>query len=97
MQYTLTIFIILSVVLAVNALYIRWQLNKKKVCEYIAISGDYKGQSHKVNDWRKIAIDLAKCTKNSRINAIAKYGTDEDVIGLLYINFGIELIDNENS
>ena len=64
---------------------------------YIAKSGDYKGQTHNIKDWRKIAIELARTTKNSKLNAMAKHGTDEDVIGLLYMNFGVELIDYEEN
>ena len=69
------------------------QLEKNAL--YTCKKGDYKGQTHDIKDWRKIAIELARTTKNSRINAIAKHGTDEDVIGLLYFNFGVELFDNE--
>ena len=64
---------------------------------YIANSGDYKGQMHNIKDWRRIAIELAKNTKNSKLNAMAKHGTDEDVIGLLYMNFGVELLDYEEN
>ena len=64
---------------------------------YIATSGDYKGQTHNIKDWRKIAIELAKTTKNSKLNAMAKHGTDEDIIGLLYMNFGVELLDYEEN
>lgn len=46
-----------------------------------------------IKDWRKIAVDLARTTKNSKLAMTAKYGTDEDVIGLLYLNFGVDLFD----
>ena len=78
----------------VNALHIIYKIKRNKSVLYLAQSGDYRGQTHDIKDWRKIAIELARTTKNTRINAIAKHGTDEDIIGLLYINFGIELIDN---
>ena len=81
------------VIVLVNAIYISWQLDKRTPTLYTCKSGDYKGQTHDIKDWRKIAIELAKNTKNSRINAITKHGTDEDIIGLLYINYGIELFD----
>ena len=68
-------------------------MTRKEKRLYSCRNGDYKGQTHEIKDWRKIAIELAKTTKNSRLNAMAKYGTDEDIIGLLYINFGIELFD----
>lgn len=83
------------VIVLVNAYYIAWQLDKQKSTLYTCKNGDYKGQTHDIKDWRKIAIELAKTTKNSRLNAIAKHGTDEDIIGLLYLNFGVELYDNE--
>lgn len=83
------------IIIAINALYIKYQTEQKpnKTPHLICRTGDYKGQSHTIKDWRKIAIELAKNTKNSRLNAMAKYGTDEDVIGMLYINFGLELFD----
>lgn len=59
-------------------------------------AGDFNGQYHNIDDWRKIALDLSKSVKNSKLNAMIKYGTDEDVIGLLYLNFGIELYDEIN-
>lgn len=85
------------IVVLVNAYYIAWQLDKQKTTLYTCKTGDYKRQTHDIKDWRKIAIELAKTTKNSRLNAIAKHGTDEDIIGLLYLNFGVELYDNETS
>lgn len=86
-------------VILVNACYIAYILdnrNQQEEC-YIATSGDYKGQTHTIKDWRRIAIELAKTTKNSKLNAMAKYGTDEDIIGLLYINFGVDLVDYEEN
>jgi len=91
---TFKILVIVFIIILINALHIIYQLNRKKSVLYLARTGDYKGQTHKIEDWRKIAIELARTTKNSRVNAIAKHGTDEDIIGLLYINFGIELVDN---
>lgn len=85
------------IVVLVNAYYIAWQLDKRTPSLYTCKNGDYKGQTHDIKDWRKIAIELAKTTKNSRLNAIAKHGTDEDIIGLLYLNFGVELYDNETN
>lgn len=93
-DFYIKIFGLAFIIIAVNALYIKWKITKSKEQEMRCISGDYKGQTHKIEDWRKIAVELARTTKNSRINAIAKHGTDEDIIGLLYINFGIELVDN---
>ena len=83
------------IILAVNAIYIKYLTEQKpnKINQLTCRSGDFKGQTHEIKDWRKIAIELAKNTKNSRLNAMAKYGTDEDVIGLLYLNFGVELFD----
>ena len=97
MQYTLKLLLIAFIIITVNILYIKWQLDRKRTKQYRAISGNYKGQAHEIKDWRKIAIELAKNTKNSRLNAMAKYGTDEDIIGLLYVNFGVELVDYENN
>lgn len=80
------------IITTINTLYNR-KPNKNRT-EYLTChTGDFRGQTHDMKDWRKIAIDLAKNTKNSRLNAMAKYGTDEDVIGLLYLNFGVELFD----
>lgn len=95
MHVMLTILFLAGLVVAVNALYISWNIERKRKKFYTCRNGDYKGQTHDIKDWRKIAIELAKNTKNSRINAIAKHGTDEDVIGLLYLSFGLELFDNE--
>ena len=89
MQETVTILILAGVTVAVNLIY---RLNTAEK-QYTARSGDYKGQTHNIDDWRKIAIELARTTKNSRLNAMAKHGTTEDIIGLLYLNFGIELYD----
>ena len=97
MNYMLYIIIFGVLVVVVNAIYIKWQLQTKQDKLYRATTGDYKGQTHTIKDWRKIAIELAKNVKNSRINAIAKHGTDEDIIGLLYINFGVELVDYEEN
>ena len=97
---TNTILLMLAlalIIVLVNAYYIAWQLDKGTPSLYTCKAGDYKGQTHDIKDWRKIAIELAKTTKNSRLNAIAKHGTDEDIIGLLYLNFGVELYDNEAS
>lgn len=91
--FYIKIFGLAFIIITVNAIYIKWKTTEPKEAEYRCISGDYKGQTHNIKDWRKIAIELARTTKNSRINAIAKYGTDEDIIGLLYINYGIELLD----
>lgn len=49
-----------------------------------------------IKDWRQIALDLARTTKNSNLAMSAKYGTDEDVIGLLYINYGVDLFEISN-
>lgn len=95
MYNTIGIILLLGfIILAINAIYIKYLTEQKPNTPYlICRTGDYKGQSHTIKDWRKIAIELAKTTKNSRLNAMAKYGTDEDVIGLLYLNFGLELFD----
>lgn len=84
------IFIVL-----INALYIAWTIENREKTEklYYCENGDYRGQVHNIKDWRKIAIELSKTVKNSRLNAMAKHGTDEDVIGLLYLEFGVELCD----
>lgn len=89
------IFIIGMVIIAINLSYQKHQQLKKKhePLKLRAVSGDFRGQTHDIKDWRKIAIELAKTTKNSRLSAMAKYGTDDDIIGLLYLNFGVELID----
>lgn len=91
----LLIFALALVIVLINAFYITRQTEKSTPPLYTCTSGDYKGQTHDIKDWRKIAIELAKITKNSRLNAIAKHGTDEDIIGMLYLNFGVELFDNE--
>lgn len=96
MNATMQIIALGLLVLIVNAIYISHLCEEKKDKLYTAKSGDYKGQTHNIKDWRKIAIELARTTKNSRINAIAKHGTDEDIIGLLYLNFGIELFDESD-
>ncbi|MBO7731331.1 MAG: hypothetical protein J6S67_02210 [Methanobrevibacter sp.] len=95
MNITSIIFLLGFIILSVNTIYIKYLTEQKpnKTPYLICRTGDYKGQSHTIKDWRKIAIELAKNTKNSRLNAMAKYGTDEDVIGLLYLNFGVELFD----
>ena len=92
-MHTLIIIFLGGIIITINLLYIAWQLNNKTPPIYMATSGTLKGQTHTINDWRKIAIDLARTVKNSDLNTKIKYGTDEDIIGLLYINFGIELID----
>ena len=61
---------------------------------YTAKSGDFKGQTHNVKDWRKIAIEISRTTKNSKLSTQLKYCSDEDMIGLLYTNFGIDLFDD---
>ena len=98
MTYMFPIIILGILVTIINIYYAKWQIaqREKEGERLTAISGDYKGQTHNIDDWRKIAIDIAKCTKNSKLNAMAKYGTDEDVIGMLYVNFGVELIDETN-
>lgn len=93
MNTTLTFIIIAVFIIAINLLYIAWQLKNKEPTYYKAVSGELKGQTHDIKDWRKIAVELTRTVKSSRLNTMAKYGTDEDIIGLLYINFGIELID----
>lgn len=92
---TSIIFLLGFIIVAVNAIYIKYLAEQKQntIKRFTCRSGDYKGQTYEIKDWRKIAIGLAKNTKNSRLNAMAKYGTDEDVIGLLYLNFGVELFD----
>lgn len=97
MNVTMQIIGIGLIVLLINGIYIAHLCEDKRETLYTAKSGDYKGQTHNIKDWRKIAIELARTTKNSRINAIAKHGTDEDIIGLLYLNFGVELFDNEEN
>lgn len=97
MNYMLYIIIFGVLVIAVNAIYIKWQMQERQDKLYRAMTGDYKGQTHNIKDWRKITIELAKNVKNSRLNAMAKHGTDEDIIGLLYINFGVELVDYEET
>lgn len=92
----LIIFGLALVIVVVNAYYIARQLDEPAPLLYTCKNGDYKGQTHDIKDWRKIAVDLARTTKNSRLNAIAKHGTDEDIIGLLYFNFGVELFDDIN-
>ena len=96
MNITLSIIGLGALVILINFVYIAHQKEAKTPPLYTAKSGDYKGQTHDIKDWRKIAIELARTTKNSRINAIAKHGTDEDIIGLLYLNFGIELFDESD-
>lgn len=83
------------IIVTVNMLYISYLMEKhdKKEQMLYCEKGDYRGQLHTMTDWRKIAIELAKSVKNSRLNAMAKHGTDEDVIGLLYLEFGVELCD----
>lgn len=95
MNTTSIIFLLGFIIILINMLYIKYQIKRKeKHTQYlICRTGDYKGQTHTIDDWRKIAIELSKNTKNSRLNAMAKHGTDEDVIGLLYLNFGLELYD----
>lgn len=93
------IFLLGFIILAVNAIYIKHLTEQKpnKREQYLTChTGDYRGQTHTIEDWRKIAIELAKTTKNSRLNAMAKHGSDDDVIGMLYINFGVELFDEED-
>ena len=80
-------------IVLVNGLAIAYTLDERKEKQYMCISGNYKGQTHTLKDWRKIATELAKTVKSTKLNAQAKHGTDEDIIGLLYINFGIELVD----
>ena len=81
------------IIIIINTAYNNSKPNKNRT-EYLTChTGDFRGQTHDMKDWRKIAIELAKSTKNSRLNAMAKYGTDEDVIGMLYLNFGVELFD----
>jgi len=92
----LLIFGLALVIVLVNAYYIIRQLDESTPSLYTCKNGDYKGQTHDIKDWRRIAVELARTTKNSRLNAIAKYGTDEDIIGLLYFNFGVELFDEIN-
>lgn len=93
MQITLLVFGLCSIIVLLNL-----ATNRTKTEQlYIATSGDYKGQTHDIKDWRRIAIELAKNTKNSKLNAMAKHGTDEDIIGLLYVNFGVELVDYEEN
>ena len=95
MNYMLYIIIFGMVVVGINAVYNKWLKQNNQEKFYRAISGDYKGQTHNIKDWRKIAVELSKTVKNSRLNAMAKHGTDEDIIGLLFINFGVELVDYE--
>lgn len=97
MNYMLYIIIFGVLVVAVNAVYIKWQRKSNHEKLYRATTGDYKGQTHDIKDWRKIAIELSKNVKNSRLNAMAKHGSDEDIIGLLFINFGVELVDYEEN
>ena len=66
---------------------------EKPIKQYTAISGDLKGQTHTIEDWRKIAVELSKTVKNNTMHTRLKYGSDEDIIGLLYLNYGIDLID----
>lgn len=96
MPQSMTIILGLGlIVLIVNMMYISYitEQHEQKEKLYLARGGDYNGQTHNIKDWRKIAIELSKSVKNSKLNAMAKYGTDEDIIGLLYLNFGIELFD----
>lgn len=81
------------IIIFVNACAIAYYIDEHRQQEYLCISGLYKGQTHTIKDWRKIALDLAKTVKRSELNAHLKYGTDEDIIGLLYLNFGVELIE----
>ena len=93
MQTTLLVFGLCSIIVLLNL-----ATNRTKTEQlYIATSGDYKGQTHNIKDWRKIAIELARTTKNSKLNAMAKHGSDECIIGLLYMNFGVELLDYEEN
>lgn len=80
-------------IILINALAIAYTLDERKETKYLCISGDYKGKTYSINDWRKVAIELAKTVKNSTLTQQLKHGTDEDITGLLYINFGIELIE----
>lgn len=81
------------IIILLNACAIAYYIDERKEAQYLCTSGLYKGQTHTIKDWRKIAIELAKTVKSSKLNAQAKHGTDEDIIGLLFINFGIELVD----
>lgn len=71
---------------------IRQKDEAESVMLYECREGTLKG-IRPIKDWRKIAVDLARATKNSKLAMSAKYGTDEDVIGLLWLNFGIDLFD----
>ena len=93
MNYLAQISLCAIAIVLVNALAIVYTLDERKEAKYLCISGNYKGQTHTLKDWRKIAIELAKTVKSTKLNAQAKHGTDEDIIGLLYINFGVELVD----
>ena len=91
MNETLVIMLLAGSVTALNLLV---ALNKNEHNQlYTCKSGQFSGQTHNINDWRKIALELAKTVKNSTLNARLKYGTDEDLLGLLYTNFGVELWD----
>ena len=91
MQTTIIVMLLAGSVTALNLLV---ALNKTEQDQlYTCKSGQFSGQTHNINDWRKIALELAKTVKNSTLNARLKYGTDEDLLGLLYTNFGVELWD----
>ena len=83
------IIVLLGVlVLLINIPRLKHEKSKEKL--YACISGDFKGQVHDISTWRKIGQDLAQ---NKTIKIKIKYASDENLLGLLYINYGINLDD----
>lgn len=87
---TLTNLIIAVLIVAINVPRMKQQDEPPTL--YECREGTLKGV-RPLKDWRKIAVDLARTTKNSKMYTTAKYGTDEELIGLLYINYGVDLFE----
>lgn len=87
---TLIILIIAVLIVAINIPRMQHQDDPPTL--YECREGSLRGV-RTINDWRKIAVDLARTTKNSKMYTTAKYATDEELIGLLYINYGVDLFE----
>lgn len=98
MSKTISIIIFLSLlVVLINGVYQYHRKQEPETTRLICYKGDYAGQIHTIDEWRQIALDISKTVKNSKLNAVAKYGSDENVIGQLYLSYGIELFDYETN
>lgn len=85
----ITAFAILAIL--ASSEYIRRKKQKPQQEVYKSIDGLLKGETHTEEEWRKIALEIAKKQKDLGAQIELEHATGERLFGMIYLKTGIDL------